>query len=56
MHYLTTTEKRDKALFNIIELARKMGYIITCTETIKVKSVGPHYLHINTVFKVIQIL
>jgi len=56
MHYLTTTEKRDKTLFNIIEIARKMGYIITYTETIKVKSVGPHYLHINTVFKIIQIL
>jgi len=56
MHYLTTTEKKDRTLSSIIEMARKMGYIITCTETIKVKSVGPHYLHINTIFKIIQIL
>ncbi len=56
MHYLTTTDGRNKVLFYIIDLARKMGYIITCAETVKVKSVGPNYLHINTIFKVIRIL
>jgi tRNA wybutosine-synthesizing protein 2 len=56
MHYLATTESLDKAICKIIHMARRLGYIILCEKSEVVKSVGPHYLHINSVFTIIQTL
>ncbi len=56
MHYLATTGGLDKAVYDIIHMARKLGYVLTCTRSERVKSVGPNYLHINSIFTVIRIL
>ena len=54
MHYLTTTNGEEIMESNIIKMARKLGFIIQCTYTAIVKSVGPKYIHINSIFTVMQ--
>jgi tRNA wybutosine-synthesizing protein 2 len=56
MHYLTPTESMNSTQDVIVNIARRLGYFIECIENTKVKSVGPHYQHMNTIFKVIMIL
>ncbi|AGO61146.1 class I SAM-dependent methyltransferase [Ferroplasma acidiphilum] len=56
MHYLTPTESMNSTQDVIIDIARKLGYVIECIENTKVKSVGPHYQHMNTIFNVTRIL
>jgi tRNA wybutosine-synthesizing protein 2 len=54
MHYLTTTDGLENMESNIIKIARKLGFIIQCTYSAIVKSVGPRYIHINSIFSVMQ--
>lgn len=56
MHYLSSDENLNKTIYNIINIARKFGYIIACTKSEIVKSVSPYYLHVNSIFIVINIL
>lgn len=56
MHYLTPTESMNSTQDVIVDIARRLGYFIECIENTKVKSVGPHYQHMNAIFKVSRIL
>jgi tRNA wybutosine-synthesizing protein 2 len=54
MHYLAAPEKVNGTISRIIKMAREFGYILVCSRSYTVKSVGPNYLHINSIFNIIQ--
>ena len=56
MHFLATRDSIDSREINIIYMARKIGYIIECISRSIVKSVGPNYIHINSIFMVLRII
>ena len=56
MHFLATRDSIESREMDIIYMARKIGYIIKCTSRSIVKSVGPNYIHINSIFMVLRII
>ncbi|MEM0139322.1 MAG: methyltransferase [Ferroplasma sp.] len=55
MHYLSDEDGIENKIGWIISLARRMGYIMNPVATFRVKSMAPHYLHMNTQFEIISI-
>ncbi len=56
MHYLATVDSIEPDGMHIIDMARKMGFLIKCIYSAKVKSVGPKYVHVNSIFTVVRII
>ena len=56
MHFLATGDSVDSSEMNIIHMARKLGYVIEGISRYIVKSVGPNYIHVNSIFMVLRII
>ena len=56
MHYLATVENVGRREDSIIAMSRKLGFLLTCKSSYTVKSVGPSYIHVNSIFKVVLAL
>jgi hypothetical protein len=53
MHYLATIENAGQREDCIIAMARRLGFLLTCKLRYTVKSVGPSYIHVNSIFTVV---